>query len=232
VIVTTLLGTLQRLALTVDVVPEAALPIVPTPLLMVMTLLLEICQLTILTTLVLAWPSTVAVAVNCTSCPVGAVSGLAVMARLVTDGHTVTVAWVGAVKVPSVAEMELVPTVVAVAAAVISPLFVPIVATAGSEDVHIHLLVTFDCVLSSNVPVAVIWKVWPGVRGTVVGPIVIPVRFAAGKKLLQLTATAIVTSTAKAPARRSLRFADDFMVLRLLGNGLPVQQFPLVSGQT
>jgi len=78
------------------------------------------------------------------------------MVRLVTAGHTVIVALVVDVIAPSLAEICVVPIVVAVLDAVTRPVFVPTVATEESEELHTHLLVTFDVLPSLKVPVAII----------------------------------------------------------------------------
>lgn len=142
------------------------------------------------------------------------------IARLLTVGHTVTVAAVGALKVPSLALICVVPTVVAVDDAVTFPLFSPTEATDASVDVHKHCPVTLEVFPLSNVPVATIWNDWPGVRGKLVGPMVIPVSFGFGKKPVQLSARAKVARAAKAPIRRSFWFVDDIVIWDSLGRAL------------
>jgi hypothetical protein len=113
-------------------------------------------QVTISVTSTPDWLPTSAVAVN-VICEFGApLLALALMVRFVTTGHTVTVAEVVAEIAPSLAPIVVVPTVVTLDEAVTIPLFVPIVATEGSVEVHTHLLVTVCVLPSLNVPVATI----------------------------------------------------------------------------
>ena len=156
------LGVLQSVAVTVvdkGVVP--LLVVVPAPVLSMLRMLVStMFQVTIVVTSVFV-PETSAFASNViVSVPgftvIGVVTLLAVIVRLVTAGHTVTVAGVDAVTVPSWAEICVVPTVVVVLEAVTYPEFGPTVATDWLDEVHRHLLVTFDWLPSLKVPVAVI----------------------------------------------------------------------------
>jgi len=116
--------TLQSEAVTVvdkEVVP--VLVVVPAPPLAMLRMLVSATfQVTIVVTSVFV-PETSAFASNViVSVPgatvIGVVTLLAVIVRLVTAGHTVTVAAVAAAIVPSWAEICVVPTVVAVFEAV------------------------------------------------------------------------------------------------------------------
>jgi hypothetical protein len=158
-----LLLTLQSVAVTV--VDKGVFPllvVVPAPVLSMLRMLVStIFQVTRVVTSGFV-PETSAFASNViVSVPGPTVTGpvpliLVLIVRLVTVGHTVTVAAVDAVTVPSVAEICVVPTVVAVLEAVTYPEFAPTVATDWSDEVHRHLLVTFCWLPSLKVPVAVI----------------------------------------------------------------------------
>jgi len=151
-----LLVTLQSVAVTV-VDPEVALLlIVPILPLNVRTLVSAGVQVAIVETSTPDWLPTSAVAVNVIAVPGGPLVALALIVRLETAGHTVTVAEVVDVIAPSLAEIVVVPIVVTVLEDWTTPVFVPIVATAGSEEAHTHLLVTSDVLPSLKVPVAVI----------------------------------------------------------------------------
>jgi len=157
IVIVLLLLTLQSVALTVVEEGTAALLlIVPILLLNVSTLVSAGVQVTIVETSTPDWLPTSAVAVNVIAVPGGPLVASALMVRLVTAGHTVTVALVVDVIAPSLAEIVVVPIVVAVLEAWTRPLFVPTVATAGSEEVHTHLLVTVSVLPSLKVPVAII----------------------------------------------------------------------------
>jgi len=69
VMVTVLLGKPQSVALTVDDVPEVAVPMVPTPPLIVITLVFEMFHVTIFTTSTPDWVGKFASAVKLTVCP-------------------------------------------------------------------------------------------------------------------------------------------------------------------
>jgi hypothetical protein len=79
-----------------------------------------------------------------------------VSVRSLTFGHTFTVAVVVAVIAPSLALIVVLPMLVAVDAAVTSPLVCPIEAVPGSDEVQTDLAVTVSVLPSLNVPVAVI----------------------------------------------------------------------------
>lgn len=157
IVIVLLLVTLQSVAVTVvDEGTAALLLIVPTLPLNVSTLESAGVQVTIEETSTPDVVPTLAVAVNVIAVPGGPLVASALIVRLLTTGHTVTVAELVDVIDPSLAEICEVPIVVAVADDLTRPLFIPTVAMEGSEEVHTHLLVTLDVLPSLKVPVATI----------------------------------------------------------------------------
>ena len=149
------LVTLQSVAVTV--VDWPAVPcIVPVVPLIVSTDGLATLNVTMLATSTPDDPPTVAFASRVTTVPAEPLVGTALIVRLLTAGHTVTVAVVVAVTDPSLALMVLEPTVVTLDDAVTIPLVCPIAATDASDELQTDLLVTFSELPSLNVPVATI----------------------------------------------------------------------------
>lgn len=156
------LATPQSVALTVVDAASALDPNV-TVLSLGVSLVIEstvespIFQVTISATGVPGALPTVAVAPTKSGVVCGALVPLgAVSVRSLTIGHTLTVAVVVAVIAPSLALIVVVPMLVAVEAAVTSPLFCPTEATDASDDVHTESDVTVCVLPSLKVPVAVI----------------------------------------------------------------------------
>ena len=151
------LVTLQRVAVTVVDCPAVALSlIVPMSPLIVSTVVSAGFQVTSVATSTPDELPTVAVASKVIVSPGPVVVGDALMFRLLTTGHTVTVEVVVAVTDPSLALIVVVPIFVALDAALTNPLVCPTPATDESDEDHTDLDVTFSWLPSLKVPVAVI----------------------------------------------------------------------------